>query len=75
MSWAQAAVDHLNEQKNDNRHENLVVSCKDCNMARGSILPFLARMRPEVVSVFVSLATDWNTKHKVGPAVRIKAAR
>jgi hypothetical protein len=47
LVWVNAVVDHLNEDKTDNRPENLVVSCNECNRSRGSILTFLWRLQPE----------------------------
>lgn len=47
LSWATAVVDHLNEAKSDNRPDNLVVACNDCNRARGAMLPFLRRVKPD----------------------------
>lgn len=38
-------VDHLNDQKGDNRPENLVPACNRCNFARGHMLPFLRAMQ------------------------------
>lgn len=53
LEWKTAVVDHLDEQKANNTPSNLVVSCNDCNRARGSLLPFLRRMRTEAFPVFV----------------------
>lgn len=36
VSWGDMHVDHLNEQPDDNREENLVASCPGCNMHRNS---------------------------------------
>lgn len=47
LSWDDAVIDHLNENRSDNRPENLVVSCNDCNRARGSMLPFFRTLQPE----------------------------
>ncbi len=44
LNWDNAVIDHLNEKKDDNRPDNLVVSCNPCNRARGAMLPFLRRM-------------------------------
>lgn len=53
LVWASTVVDHLNEIKSDNRPSNLVNSCNDCNRARGAIVPFIRRMRPEAVQGFM----------------------
>lgn len=47
LSWKTAVVDHLNENKSDNRSENLVVSCNKCNFARGAMIPFMRRVLPD----------------------------
>ena len=44
LSWATAVVDHFNENKIDNRKENLLVACNDCNRARGAMKPFIASL-------------------------------
>jgi len=54
LEWPEAVVDHLNEDKQDNRPENLVVACNNCNRARGAMLPFIERLRPEAVEVLVA---------------------
>ena len=54
LEWPKAVVDHLNEDKQDNRPENLVVACNNCNRARGAMLPFIERLRPEAVEVLVA---------------------
>lgn len=41
LTWKTCVVDHLNEHKQDNRVENLVVACNGCNRARGAMLPFI----------------------------------
>jgi hypothetical protein len=52
-------VDHLNEDKGDNRLENLLPTCNDCNRARGAMLPFLAKLGPQAWKTFVSAANDY----------------
>lgn len=52
--WPDLVVDHLNEQKADNRPENLVVACNPCNRMRGGMIPFIKRMLPERLSEFVA---------------------
>lgn len=56
LTWPAAVVDHLNENKQDNRAENLAVSCNNCNRARGSILPFIERLTPGSVGAFIEHA-------------------
>lgn len=62
LSVRDAVVDHLNEVKSDNRPENLVISCNDCNRARGAMVPFVRRLRADAVDLLVerikALATD-----------------
>jgi len=53
LAWSSATADHLNEDKADNRPENIVVACNDCNRARGAFVPFLRRMRSEAVGTFI----------------------
>ncbi len=35
VTWSDLHIDHLNDVKTDNRIENLVASCPNCNQARG----------------------------------------
>lgn len=44
LDWQSAVVDHLNENKADNRLENLVVACVACNRARGAFLDMMVRV-------------------------------
>ncbi|MBK9496656.1 MAG: HNH endonuclease [Xanthomonadales bacterium] len=36
VTWDDMHVDHLNDQPDDNRIENLAASCPECNMKRGA---------------------------------------
>lgn len=56
LCWADIVVDHLNEIKNDNRADNLLVTCNRCNRARGAMIPFLRSLKPEAFEVFVESA-------------------
>lgn len=47
LEWKDLVVDHLNEQKLDNRKENLVITCSPCNRIRGAIIPFIRNMPEE----------------------------
>jgi hypothetical protein len=58
LVWDKAAVDHLNEVKDDNRPDNLVVSCNSCNRARGAMLPFIERMQPAAHALFLTLVSQ-----------------
>jgi 5-methylcytosine-specific restriction endonuclease McrA len=51
LQWDCAVVDHLDENKRNNNAANLVLSCNNCNRARGAMIPFIERMRPEAVDV------------------------
>ena len=53
MTLATVVIDHLNEVKDDNRRENLVPACNDCNRIRGAMVPFLRRMKREAVAPFI----------------------
>lgn len=64
LEWKDAVVDHLNEKKDDNRPENLVVSCSNCNRARGSVLPFVLRMKSASFDSFVDCMKDYRSHHQ-----------
>jgi hypothetical protein len=64
LEWGEAVVDHLNEVKHDNAPDNLAVCCNKCNRARGSILPFISRMKPERMGTFVQLANEYKRTSK-----------
>lgn len=53
LSWKEAVVDHINEAKTDNRPSNLVVACSPCNRARGSMIPFIRRMRADRLACLI----------------------
>lgn len=53
LDWPSTVVDHLNEIKADNRQENLVEACNDCNRARGAMVPFVKRMRQGAIAKFI----------------------
>ena len=41
LGWRDLVVDHLNEDKSDNRDTNLLATCSPCNRARGAMTPFI----------------------------------
>jgi hypothetical protein len=47
LEWSAICVDHLNEDKSDNRADNLVLACKGCNRHRSLALGFIRRLLPE----------------------------
>ncbi len=66
IGWDKLVIDHLNENKQDNSIENLVISCNDCNRARGAVLPFIERLSDESLALFIKQATSHHKarKHK-----------
>lgn len=58
LEWPESVADHLNEIKDDNRPDNVVVSCNDCNRARGAMLPFLSAMQPSAHALFLTLVSQ-----------------
>lgn len=54
IGWSEIAVDHLNDIKDDNRVENLAVSCNGCNRARGAMKPFIAKLSPASLELLTS---------------------
>ena len=62
LGWDAAVVDHLNESKTDNSPGNLVVTCNNCNRARGAMLPLVSRLRPEVLDQFVQLIREHHAR-------------
>lgn len=58
LDWPAAVVDHLNESKADNEASNLVVTCNNCNRARGALLPLVTRLRPDVLDQFLGLVRE-----------------
>ena len=63
LKWDKIVIDHLNENKQDNHHGNLVVSCNKCNRARGAILPFLSRIQSESFGVFISQLMKYRNQY------------
>ncbi len=55
LNWEDSVViDHLDEDKVNNDASNLVISCNRCNLARGAMLPYIRRLRPEAMGVFMA---------------------
>lgn len=54
--------DKDDEDKSNNAPQNLVVSCNNCNRARGAFLPLVASLRPEVLEQFVQLIREHHAK-------------
>lgn len=54
INWSGLHVDHLNEVKDDNRADNLVLACSSCNRARGAMIPFIAKLLPERMEELLS---------------------
>lgn len=65
LSWEDAVVDHLDEDKQNNKPTNLVVSCNRCNRARGALLPFIAGMRPDALTIFFKQITMYREKRSL----------
>lgn len=53
IGWDDVVIDHLNENKIDNKIENLIYSCNDCNRARGAMLPFVKKMKTNSFKIFI----------------------
>lgn len=56
--WRNVCVDHLNENKIDNRIENLVMACNRCNRQRSTLLPMVLRMTEEGFELFMRTIRD-----------------
>jgi hypothetical protein len=59
IDWNTAVVDHLNDQKADNKVENLALSCNECNRARGAALRILHRIRSDRLEQYIQLAREY----------------
>ncbi len=64
LSWDTIIIDHLNEDKQDNRAANLVISCNNCNRARGAFIPFVRRMRPEALDKLMECLVNLNRENQ-----------
>lgn len=62
LTWEDAVVDHLDEDKQNNLPGNLAVACNACNRARGAILPFIRSLRTEALLLFVDLAEKYHAR-------------
>jgi predicted nucleic acid-binding Zn ribbon protein len=74
LVWAQVSVDHLNEDKADNRPENLVVSCCDCNRMRGSVLPLIAKLVPGRLQAFMKWVEAYHDRVRQGCVAAVEDA-
>ena len=74
IEWPETHVDHLNEIKDDNRPENLVVACSRCNRARGAMKPFIAGIRSDriadLVATFAAMKAVAPTKAEHAAAIQ-----
>jgi hypothetical protein len=55
LTWETCKVDHLNENKKDNSPDNLVMSCNNCNRARGAMIPFIKKLNAESFNMLVDV--------------------
>lgn len=67
LTWKTTVIDHLNEDKTDNRVENLVTSCNPCNRARGAMLPFIRSLSDEAFTTFICQASAYRASLKIEP--------
>lgn len=62
LDWENCVIDHLNEDKHDNRPDNLLIACTNCNRARGALLDFIFRMKESSVPVFYEAIIEYRKK-------------
>jgi len=55
LTWKNVVIDHLNENKSDNRIDNLALSCNACNRSRGRMIPFIDSLKTGSVYVLLNL--------------------
>lgn len=63
LTWESCVIDHLNEDKHDNRPDNLLVSCPRCNRGRGAMLNLISYLKPEVMDIFYKAIEDYRARH------------
>lgn len=63
IEWGISHIDHLDEVKDNNSAENLVVACSACNRLRGATLPFLARVKPERFAQLIQHIMAYHEAH------------
>lgn len=51
QKWSDCVIDHLDEDKANNTHENIVCSCNRCNRARGQMLSFFRSTKNKSVAI------------------------
>ena len=51
-------IDHLNDIKYDNRSDNLVISCSDCNRKRGLVTLFVHKLHPDRLNHFLRITEE-----------------
>lgn len=56
LKWGYTHIDHLDDNKINNKPENLVVSCPKCNRIRGAMKSFIQRLSIGSFEAFVSNA-------------------
>ena len=53
LNWDDIVVDHLDENKQNNEISNLLLSCNNCNRARGASLSFIKRMKTDSLPILI----------------------
>lgn len=66
LDWSNAVIDHLDENKQNNVPNNLAIACNPCNRARGSLLPFVASLKDDVVQKFFDRIIEYRKSCKGG---------
>lgn len=62
--WAVITVDHLNERKDDNAEDNLVLACNTCNRVRGALAKWVCGLTHEAFGFLI----DSLDKARIGAA-------
>lgn len=71
LEWENIVIDHLNENRQDNRIENLVISCNGCNRARGAAKPFIKNLKEDSIALFIETTKEyWNKENALQTSSR-----
>lgn len=73
LAWSETHIDHLDENKSNNKRENLAVTCVSCNRARGAMKAFIQRLNDGSFAAFVANANAFRAAARAAASEAVLA--